>query len=185
MEAISAQGLQTSADEALFLNGNSRGCDVFAHENEEPGEVWGKIGFEWVAANQNLFEVLREQDVPYVEDVHADGAAEVMMHFSFHLHFGALVIATDAIRTVADEIQSLGSRFFGDDGGVVAEVSMTASEARLECVRYEVNTSAPLVAENPWWDEVAEVCRVVLDKLESIYQRLSTENGSQRGPSES
>jgi len=61
---------------------------------------------------------------------------------------------------------------------------MTSSEARLECLRFEVNTSAPLITDEPWWEQLAEVVRLMLDKLQEILMRLRSKYGSSRGASE-
>lgn len=181
LDALAAEDLESSIDEAVFLGSSSRGCEIFVHPRAEPEEVWGKISFEWAAANQALYEFKKEgEGVPDEMDLR-DPSVEVMMHLAFHLHFGALTITTDAVRDVAQEIQETASVFFGDDGGVVAEVSMTSSEARLECLRFEVNTSAPMIAEDAWWEQLAEVCRTLIEKLEAILERLNSEFGSSRG----
>lgn len=181
IDAVSSQDLETSIDEAVFLGSSSRGCEIFVHPDPEPSEVWGKISFEWAAGNQALLESYKEGDRGANGIDPADPYAEVMMHLAFHLHFGALSISPDAVRDVAQEIHETGAMFFGDDGGVVAEVSMTSSEAKLECLRFEVNTSAPMVADESWWDQLAEVCRALIDKLQAIFVRLNSEFGSSRG----
>ncbi len=181
VDAITSQDLETSIDEAVFLGSSSRGCEIFVHADPEPAEVWGKISFEWSAANQALFEFHKEGDRRAAEVDASDPSAEVMMHIAFHLHFGVLSISTDAVRDVAQEIQETAVMFFGDDGGVVAEVSMTSSEAKLECLRFEVNTSAPMMVEEPWWDQLADVCRTLIDKFQAIFVRLNSEFGSPRG----
>lgn len=180
--AIREEDLYGAVDEAVFLNTSSRGCEVFFHPFEEPKEVWGKVSFEWVAENQALYDELRlAEDLEFILDSPDDVDAEVMMQASFHLHFGDLSISTEAVRDVAEEIKALAEAFFGDDGGVIAEVSMTSAEARLECLRFEVNTSAPFVTDEPWWDHLADVCRSMLDKLQDILSRLRSEFGSSRG----
>lgn len=184
VDAITSKGLQVSLDEAVFLGTNSRGCEVLIHHFDEPGEVWGKVSFEWVAANQALLEELNEQGDVYDADMPLDPDAEVMMNAAFHLHFGNLSIATEAMSEVAAEIKRHAEAFFGDDGGVVAEVSMTSADARLECLRFEVNTSAPFISEEPWWEQLAEVCVAMLDKLQEIHGRLRSEFGSPRGAAE-
>lgn len=181
VDAVASQDLEASIDEAVFLGSSSRGCEIFVHSEPEPAEVWGKISYEWSAANQALFEMQKEGDRRPAEFEGSDPSAEVMMHMAFHLHFGVLSISTDAVRDVAQEIQETAAIFFGDDGGVVAEVSMTASDAKLECLRFEVNTSAPMITEEPWWDQLAEVCRTLIDKLQAIFVRLNSEFGSSRG----
>lgn len=181
VDAVSSQDLETSIDEAVFLGSSSRGCEIFVHSDPEPSEVWGKISFEWAAGNQALFEYHKEGDRVATDIDPSDPNAEVMMHLAFHLHFGALSISTDAVRDVAQEIQGTAAIYFGDEGGVVAEVSMTSSEAKLECLRFEVNTSAPMIVEEPWWEQLAEVCRALIDKLQAIFVRLNSEFGSSRG----
>lgn len=185
VDAVAAKGLRASVDEAVFLGTSSRGCEVLIHHFDEPGEVWGKVSFEWMAANQSLLEEITDQSAD-AYDVHAslDPDAEVMMNAAFHLHFGNLSIATEAMREVAAEIKRHAENFFGDDGGVVAEVSMTSADARLECLRFEVNTSAPFVTDEPWWEQLAEVCLSMLDKLHEIHGRLKSEYGSPRGAAE-
>lgn len=178
-EALAEKDLQGSIDEALYLNVSSRGCEIFVHPFAEPEEVWGKISFEWVADNQVLYEELTREDGD-ASDGLGDPRSEVMMHVEFHLHFGDLSIATDAVRDVAKEIKGQAEAFFGDDGGVVAEVSMTSDFARLECLRFEVNTTAPLVSEESWWEQLADVCYAMLDKLQEIYLRLNAEYGTTR-----
>lgn len=181
IDALAAYGLQTTVDEAIFLNTHSRGCEIFVYRTDEPKEVWGKLGFEWVASNQTLYESLREMSGDVTDETAlSDPGVEVMIHASFHLHFGLLPLGPEAMRTAAVDINQVGELFFGDDGGVVAEVSMTAADARLECLRYEVNTSAPLVAHEAWWDQLAEVYVSMLDKLQEIFERLNYEYGSPR-----
>jgi len=63
-------------------------------------------------------------------------------------------------------------------------VSMTSADARLECLRFEINTSAPMISEEPWWEQLADVCAAMLDKLEEIHGRLRSEFGSPRGAAE-
>lgn len=185
VDALSARGLQSSVDEAIFLGTNSRGCEVLIHYDDEPGDVWGKVSFEWVAANQALYEEVNEEgEEAYDPDLPLDPDAEVMMSAAFHLHFGDLSIATEAMREVAEEIKRHAEAFFGDEGGVIAEVSMTSADARLECLRFEVNTSAPFITEEPWWEQLANVCRSMLDKLQEIHGRLRSEYGSPRGTSD-
>jgi len=184
VDAITSKGLQVSVDEAVFLGTNSRGCELLIHHDDEPGEVWGKVSFEWVAANQALFEEIHEQGDVYDPDMPLDPDAEVMMNAAFHLHFGTLSISTEAMSGVAAEIKRHAEAFFGDDGGVVAEVSMTSADARLECLRFEINTSAPMISEEPWWEQLADVCAAMLDKLEEIHGRLRSEFGSPRGAAE-
>lgn len=184
VDAITSKGLQVSIDEAVFLGTNSRGCELLIHHDDEPGEVWGKVSFEWVAANQALFEEIHEQGDVYDPDMPLDPDAEVMMNAAFHLHFGTLSISTEAMSGVAAEIKRHAEAFFGDDGGVVAEVSMTSADARLECLRFEINTSAPMISEEPWWEQLADVCAAMLDKLEEIHGRLRSEFGSPRGAAE-
>lgn len=184
VDAITSKGLQVSVDEAVFLGTNSRGCELLIHHDDEPGEVWGKVSFEWVAANQALFEEIHEQGDVYDLDMPLDPDAEVMMNAAFHLHFGTLSISTEAMSGVAAEIKRHAEAFFGDDGGVVAEVSMTSADARLECLRFEINTSAPMISEEPWWEQLADVCAAMLDKLEEIHGRLRSEFGSPRGAAE-
>lgn len=182
VDAVTAKGLHASVDEMVFLGTSSRGCEVLIHHFEEPGEVWGKVSFEWVAANQALFEELSDQGTdPYDVLASMDPDAEVMMNAAFHLHFGNLSVATETMREVAEEIKRHAESYFGDEGGVVAEVSMTSADARLECLRFEVNTSAPLVSEEPWWEQMADVCLSMLDKLQEIHGRLKSEFGSPRG----
>lgn len=184
LDAIEARGFECSVDEMVFLNSASRGCDIFVYPDGEGGEVWGKVSFEWLPSNQALLDELNQQSSESDIDASAwasDPDAEVMMHFSFHLHFDSLSIATEAVTEAAEEIKALGETFFGDDGGMVAEVSMTSADARLECLRFEVDTSAPLISEEAWWDDLAEVCRAMLDKLEQILARLRLEYGSSRG----
>lgn len=185
VDAMTAKGLHGSVDEAVFLGTNSRGCEVLIHHFDEPGEVWGKVSFEWVAANQALLEEINERG-EHDYDVHTslDPDAEVMMNAAFHLHFGNLSIATEAMREVAEEIKRHAEAFFGDEGGVVAEVSMTSADARLECLRFEVNTAAPFVTEDAWWEQLADVCLSMLDKLHEIHGRLKSEYGSPRGAAE-
>lgn len=181
IDAFEAYDLQTTVDEAIFLNTNSRGCEIYIHRHGEPREVWAKLGFEWVAANQSLVDRLKEFNEDLMDgSLVTEQGFEVMMHASFHLHFGLLPIAPDAMRSAAEDISRAGELFFGDDGSVVAEVSMTASDARLECLRYEVNTSAPLIAEESWWDQLAEVFLSMLDKLQEIFERFNYEYGSPR-----
>jgi hypothetical protein len=184
VDAITSKGLQVSIDEAVFLGTNSRGCELLIHHDDEPGEVWGKVSFEWVAANQALFEEIHEQGDVYDPDMPLDPDAEVMMNAAFHLHFATLSISTEAMSGVAAEIKRHAEAFFGDDGGVVAEVSMTSADARLECLRFEINTSAPMISEEPWWEQLADVCAAMLDKLEEIHGRLRSEFGSPRGAAE-
>lgn len=180
MDAFAAYDLQTSFDEAVFLNTHSRACEIYVHRTDEPREVWAKLGFEWTASNQVLFERLKEFEEE-LDDVPIDQpGAEVIMHASFHLHFGVLTIAPDAMRSAAEDMSRVGELFFGDEGGVVAEVSMTSSDARLECLRYEVGTAAPLVVQDSWWDQLAEVFVSMLDKLQEIFERLNYEYGSPR-----
>ncbi len=181
LDALTAYDLQTSVDEAVFLNTHSRGCEIFVHRSDEPREVWGKLGFEWVAANQALYERMREIEGDVSEEsALTDPGVEVLIHASFHLHFGLLPIGPEAMREAAVDINRVGELFFGEDGGVVAEVSMTATDARLECLRYEVNTSAPLVVQDAWWDQLAEVYVSMLDKLQEIFERMNYEFGSPR-----
>ena len=181
VDALTSQGLEASIDEAVFLSSSSRGCEIFINSEPEPTEVWGKISFEWSGANQALYEYLTDGEREQIEADPSDPNAEVMMHLAFHLHFGVLSISTEAVSNVAQEIQETAAMFFGDDGGVVAEVSMTASEAKLECLRFEVDTSASMVTEEPWWEQLAEVCRALIDKLQAIFVRLNSEFGSSRG----
>lgn len=180
LDALASYELQTTVDEAVFLNSHSRGCEIFVHRFDEPKEVWGKLGFEWMAANQAALESLKEGDAPSFDEVESDPGFEVMVHASFHLHFGLLPVSPDIMRSVAEDINRVGQTFFGDDGGVIAEVSMSASHARMECLRYEVNTSAPLASDEPWWDQLAEVYVSMLDKLQEIFERLNYEYGSPR-----
>ena len=181
IDALASYDLQTTVDEAVFLGSMSRGCEVFAFRSDEPKEVWGKLGFEWVPANQILLENLKDSPEGAIQEaLETDPGVEVMIHASFHLHFGLLPVAPDVMRTVALDISSVGQTFFGDDGGVIAEVSMTSSDAHLECLRYEVNTSAPIIATEPWWDQLAEVYASMLDKLQEIFERLNYEYGSPR-----
>jgi len=185
VDALTARGLQGSVDEAIFLGTNSRGCEVLIHHDDEPGEVWGKVSFEWVAANQALLEEMNEEgEQAYDPDLPLDPDAEVMLSAAFHLHFGDLYIATETMREVAEEIKRHAEAFFGDEGGVVAEVSMTSADARLECLRFEVNTAVPFITEDPWWEQLAGVCRSMLDKLQEIHGRLRSEYGSPRGVGE-
>lgn len=185
VDALGARGLQTSVDEAVFLGTSSRGCEILIHHDDEPADVWGKVSFEWVAANQALLEEINEQgEDAYDADLPLDPDAEVMMSAAFHLHFGDLSIATEAMREVAEEIKRHAEAFFGYDGGVVAEVSMTSADARLECLRFEVNTAAPFISDEPWWEQLAGVCRSMLDKLQEIHGRLRSEYGSPRGATE-
>jgi len=181
VDALSSQDLETSIDEAVFLGSSSRGCEIFVHPDPEPSEVWGKISFEWAAGNQALYESYKDGEGEEAEIDPSDPYVEVIMHLAFHLHFGALSISTDAVRDVAQEIQETAAIFFGDDGGVIAEVSMTSSEAKLECLRFEVETSAPIFADDAWWDRLADVCRTLVDKLQAIFVRLNSEFGSPRG----
>ncbi|MBO2520946.1 MAG: hypothetical protein LOD85_02115 [Clostridia bacterium] len=182
VDALAAQGLQSSVDEMVFLGTSSRGCEILMHHGDEPGEVWGKVSFEWVAANQALLEELDDHDADaYDPSLSLDPDAEVMLSAAFHLHFNEIAIAPEAMREVAEEIKRHAEAFFGDEGGVVAEVSMTSADARLECLRFEVNTSASFVSEEPWWDQLAGVCRSMLDKLQEIHGRLRSEYGSPRG----
>src|SRR5690606_15371477 len=161
-------------------------CEIFVHPWDEPGEVWGKISFEWSSVNQTLLDEVKEADSAseYAEENLGEADAEVMMHASFHLHFIHFFLSADDVRDVAEEIEELAEAFFGDDGGVVAVVSMTSSDARLECLRFEVNTSAPLITDEPWWEQLAEVVRLMLDKLQEILMRLRSKYGSSRGASE-
>lgn len=184
LDAIEVQGFECSVDEVVYLNNASRGCDIFVYPDGEGGEVWGKVSFEWLPSNQALLDEMQQQASEEELDESAwasDPDAAVMMHVAFHLHFDSLPIATEAVTEAAEEIKELGESFFGDDGGVVAEVSMTSADARLECLRYEADTSAPLASEEEWWDDLAEVCRAMLDKLEKILARLRLEYGSSRG----
>lgn len=186
VQSLTAHGLQGSVDEVIFLNTNSRGCDVLVHPWTEPGEVWGKISFEWSAANQTLLEEVTDDELghDFAFESIGDQDAEVMMHASFHLHFPHLYLSADAVRDVAEEIKEQAESFFGDEGGVVAEVSMTSADARLECLRFEVTTSAPFITDEPWWDQLAEVVRQMLDKLQEILIRLRSKYGTSRGMTE-
>lgn len=180
IDALAAYDLHTSIDEAIYLNGNSRGCDIFVHRSDEPKEVWAKLGFEWIAANQALYEEIKDAGPEFIEEtVATDPGVDVMIHASFHLHFGLLPVSPDAMRWAAEDINRVGEAFF-EDGGVIAEVSLTSTEARLECLRFEANTTAPLATREPWWDQLAEVCVSMLDKLQEILERLHYEYGSPR-----
>ena len=180
IDALAAYDLQTSIDEAIYLDSHSRGCEIFVHRTEEPKEVWAKLGFEWEAANQALYESIKDAGEGEAEEYLNDPGVEVPIHASFHLHFGLLPVSPDAMRSAAEDINRVGEAFFGEDGGVIAEVSLTSSDARLECLRYEVNTSAPLATKEAWWDQLAEVYVSMLDKLQEIFERFNYEYGSPR-----
>lgn len=182
VDTLNDHGLKGAVEEVIFLNSNSRGCEILVHPWSAPGDVWAKINFEWMGINQVFLEELTDDDPDddHVTERLGDLDAEVMMHASFHLHFHYFSPSPDAVSDVAEEIKAQAESFFGDEGGVVAEVSMTSEEARLECLRFEVSTSAPLLTDEPWWDHLAEVTRLMLDKLQEILFRLTSEYGTSR-----
>lgn len=182
VEALTANGLKGSVDEVIFLNTHSRGCEVLVHPWDEPDDVWAKVHFEWASINQALVEELSEDGMgDYVVESLGDLDAEVMMHVSYHLHFSDLMLAPDATRHVAEDMKGLAEQHFGEEGGVIAEVSMTSSESRLECLRFEVGTSAPMVTDEPWWEQFADVTGAMLEKMQMILFRLRSEYDSSPG----
>ena len=52
---------------------------------------------------------------------------------------------------------------------------MTASEAALACLRYEVNAGALVITPEPWWEEWVEIFVGMLEGLRRIYDQLASE----------
>ncbi len=185
VESLVGTGLRVTVEEAVFLNSLSKGCDIFVYPAVTGPDVWAKIGFEWLAANQALFEQI-EQDgelagaAPEETGQIEEDATQVLMHCEFHLHFSALAMATEVMRDVATGIKKHAELYFGDDGGVVAEVFLSSDEAKLDCLRYEINSAVPMVTDQPWWNRWSEVARGMLDKLADLYVQLENEFGPSR-----
>lgn len=181
MTSLSEAGFRVSADEAVFLHSLSRGCDIYVYP-VVGSDIWAKIGFEWTAVNQVLVEQFGDEltDIPVdMDDMDAE-AAQVAMHCEFHLHFGALAISTEVLRDVATTMKQHAELYFGNEGGVVAEVYLTSDDAKLDCLRYEVNTCASLLAAEPWWNRWRDIVHGLLGKLANLYVKLETEFGPAR-----
>lgn len=181
-DSLSEAGMRVTVEEAVYLGTLSRGCDIFIYPASEGPDVWGKVAFEWAPDNQALLEEI-EHESEYGNN-HIDeidiSSSQVMMHCEFHLHFGRLAVSTEVVSDVAGNIKKLAEEYFGDDGGIVAEVYLSSDEAKLDCLRYEVNTSAPMVTDEPWWENWGVMCRGMLVHVADVYIRLENMFGPQR-----
>lgn len=181
-DSLAEAGMKVTTEEAMYLSTLSRGCDVYVYPATDGPDVWGKVGFEWTSENQTLLEDLDhelEYGDPQLDDIDM-AAGQVMMHSEFHLHFNRLAVSTDIISDVASSMKKLAEEFFGDEGGVVAEVYLASDEAKLDCLRYEVNTSASMLCEQPWWENWGVICRGMLTHMAEVYMRLESMFGPQR-----
>jgi hypothetical protein len=181
-ESLLEADLRISVDEVVYLSGLTRECEILVYPRSVGPDVWGKVAFEWTAGNQSLLDVL-DQDQEFASELLDDldlASAQVLMHCEFHLHFGHLVVSTDVVRDVASHIKDQAEQYFGGEGGVVAEVHLTSEEAKLDCLRYEVNTMTSLITDEEWWERWGYLCRDMLSHLSAIHTHLESMFGPQR-----
>lgn len=181
-DGMERKGLQVRKDEVVYLNDMARACELLIQLPEKDGHEegpWGKLIIEWVPENEVFVSQLEEHDLndPFMQPngLFDERGAQVMLHAAFHMHFESFSIGIDRVHQITEVLRTQAEEYFGGDGDVVAEVRLTASEAALACLRYEVNAGAMVYTPEPWWEEWVDIFVGMLNGLRQLYDQLASE----------
>lgn len=178
IEAMEDAGLFVKADEVLYLSELTRSFELFIQRSVNGEGTWAKVGFEWRADNQTAAFSAQETSHFAAGDLAAPSPERyVTVHAAFHLHFDGLSIGPDVISEVSEAIQMHAQHIFDGHGSVVAEVRLLPTEARLECLRYEVMLDSPIDADLAWWQNWGDLCAAMLERFDEIHAELYSRFG--------
>lgn len=173
VEAMEDAGLLVKADEVLYMTELVRTCELFVQRPLDVEGTWAKFGFEWRAENQATSAyALGLAHMPYTDSPLPEIDNRVILHVAFHLHFDDLDVGTDVIREVAEVIQSYAHDHFGGEGGVITEVRLLPTSARVECLRFEATLESPSGAQANWWREWGQIYASMLSHFDEIHAEL-------------
>jgi hypothetical protein len=177
---IEETGLQVSVEETVIVSSMLRECSILVFPAIDGPEVWGKITFEWAPENQVILD-------DYVSQAGMNGSGEtsedldanqIIVHIEFHIHFAGLVVNSEVVSGVAQNMKQTVDEYFGGDGRVFAEVYMDSADAKIDCLRYEKHTMYAFITDELWWEQMGVGFQGVLAHLTEIYERLGTLFGS-------